>query len=90
MIYTKDPDEVLDYSRDWSEEMDAGDVIAMSEWESSAPTELVLSGETTTTTLARVFASGGIVDTTYEITNTVVTAAGRTLVRTIAVYIGQR
>lgn len=72
----KDPHSTLDYKINWSTWLE-GDIIISSVW--SVPTGLVdegLSEFTDTTTT--VWLSGGTAGTSYVITNTITTAAGRT------------
>lgn len=72
--YTKDPDAVLDYELDWSEWLDT-DTIASSSW--TADTGITIDSDTNTTTTATVWVSGGTVGERYEVTNHIVTTAGR-------------
>ena len=85
--YNKAPTEVLDYTIDW-ETLLAGDTIATSTW--SVDTGLTEDSESETTTLAIIWISGGTVDKQYTLTNTIVTAGGRTRVRSIAINVIER
>lgn len=90
MAYTKitfpfkDPDEVLDYVLDWSERLGA-DTISTSAWEMVAtnPDELlIIDSDSNTADTTTVWLSGGTLGETYQITNRIVTAAGRTMDQT--------
>lgn len=87
---SKDPDEVVDFVRDWSPGLAPGDAIASSTWAVPAGiTKLeqaprVSSHDDTTTT---VWLSGGSAGTTYECVNRVQTTGGRTYERTLRVAV---
>jgi len=85
--YNKDPTEVLDYTIDW-ETLLAGDTISTSVW--AVPTGITEDSESETTVLAIIWVSGGTVDKQYTLTNTIVTAGGRTRVRSIAINVVER
>ena len=85
--YNKDPTEVLDYTIDWETLLD-GDTISTSEWD--VDTGITEDSESETTTLAIIWVSGGTVDKQYTLTNTIVTAGGRTRVRSIAINVIER
>ena len=85
--YNKDPTEVLDYTLDWETLLD-GDTITNSDW--AVPTGITKDSETETTTLAVIWVSGGTVNKQYTLTNTIVTDAGRTRVRSIAINVIER
>jgi hypothetical protein len=72
----KDPDEVLDYEIDWSDRLD-GDTISSSDWEIEAG---ITEGSTSnTTTVTKIWLSGGTIGEKYVLTNRIVTAGGRTM-----------
>ena len=85
MTYTKDPQAVLDYMIDWSSWLTAAgdDTITASSW--TATDGITIDSDTNTTTTATVWLSGGTVGTTYELTNHIVTLAGREDDRTIKI-----
>lgn len=85
--FTKDPDAVLDYKVDWSDWLDT-DTIVTSDW--TVPTGLTLELETNTTTIATAWLSGGTVATSYNVTNEITTADGRTDDRTITIKVKER
>jgi hypothetical protein len=75
-LISQDPDEALDYEKDWTDELD-GDTISTSSW-AIAPTGPTVSGAggsgaTRSCTVSAV--SGAKL---YTLRNTVVTAGGRT------------
>lgn len=85
----KDPEEVLDYTIDWSDRM-SGDTITTSEWEMDPDNddELLIedsnsiSGENTI-----IWLSGGTLGETYFLTNHIVTSAGREMDQTVKLKI---
>lgn len=85
--FTKDPDAVLDYKVDWSDWLDT-DTIVTSDW--TVPTGLTLELETNTATIATAWLSGGTVATSYNVTNEITTADGRTDDRTITIKVKER
>ncbi len=85
--FNKDPTEVLDYTIDWETLLD-GDTISTSDW--AVDTGITQDSESETTTLAIIWVSGGTVDKQYTLTNTIVTAGGRTRVRSIAINVVER
>lgn len=72
----KDPDSIIDYGIDWSSWLASGETLSTSIW--VIPGDLTGSGETFTTTETKVFLSGGVVGTTYTLTNRITTNGGRT------------
>lgn len=84
----KDPSAILDYGFEWEDWLD-GDTISTSSWTVS-PSGLTASPNTKTSNTTTVWLSGGTVGSTYQLTNTVVTAAGRTDQRTMLVAVQDR
>ncbi len=93
-----DPNEILDYTCDWSPWLDDGgspsDTIDTSTW-SIAPTDgspagPSLSSETNTTNTATVFITGAEFGSIYRLQNKIVTASGRTAERTITLQCEHR
>lgn len=78
--FVKDPDEVLDYIRDWSALLD-GDTISTSTW--TAETGITVDSSSNTTTTATIWLSGGTVNQNYSVVNRIVTAGGRTHEKTL-------
>lgn len=87
MIFTKDPDAILDYTVDWSSWLGGTDTIASSTW--TVPTGLTKTTDTMTGTSATVWLSGGTLNETYQVTNEIVTVGGRTEDRTIIIKMRQ-
>lgn len=86
--YTKDPNAVLDYTINWADWLDS-DTIASSSW-AVTPAGLTIASDTETTTTTTVWLSGGTQGVAYTASNTIVTAGGRTEVRSITVLVGAR
>lgn len=80
--FVKDVEAELDYSIDWSDWLGI-DTIGTSTW--VADSGITVESDSNTTTVATVWLSGGTVNTYYRVTNTIVTAAGRTDERSIYV-----
>lgn len=74
--------ETLDWKIDWSSWL-GSDTISTSDW--TATTGVTLGTESNTSTTTTQFISGGTIGRTYELTNTITTAGGRTAKRTISV-----
>lgn len=72
--------EELDYVFDWSGELGA-DTISSSGF--IAADGLTVESDSNTDTTATVWLSGGTAGTVYKVVNTIITAAGRTLVKTV-------
>jgi hypothetical protein len=82
----KDPDEVLDYSVDWTNRL-AGDTISTSAWSLVTASGIVLGAASNTTTKTTTFLSAGTEGATAIIRNRVTTAGGRTMDETISINI---
>ena len=76
-----DPDEVLDYVRDWAPLLLDGDTISSSTW--VVPDGLTKGSDSHTATTATVWLSGGTAGTDYAVVNRIVTAGGRTHKKTL-------
>lgn len=87
--FPKDPDEIEDCKVDWSVRLDPGDTIASSSW-LPMPDGLTKVSDTKDDTSATIWLSGGTDGTDYEITNRVVTTAGRTFDWTIRILCYQQ
>lgn len=88
----KDPEEVLDYDLDWSSRLPDGDAITTSAWALSSPPDsaLVINSETETTTVTKVWLSGGTLGQTYELTNHITTVGGRQMEQTCQLVIAAK
>lgn len=88
-LKTKDPDSVVDYGIDWSSYLASNnDTIASSSW--IVPAGLTKASDSHTADHAFVWLSGGTVGSTYQITNRITTAGGRTEDESIHIQIIER
>lgn len=78
----KDPDEVKDYSLDWSALL-VDDTISTSTWTLASGAGLTIGSNSNTDTLSTVWLSGGTAGVNYELLNRVVTTGGRTYDQTV-------
>jgi len=81
----KDPDEVLDYSIDWSDRLDTDDTVSTSTW--IVPTGLTEDSDTFTSTVTTVWLSDGDLGKVYNVVNRIVTADARTMDQTVRLRI---
>lgn len=86
--FRKDPDATLDYGFDWSDWLAAGETIADSDWD--IPAEIINEDEETGTDATKVWLSGGTAGTSYTITNTITTSAGRIDERSMLIIVEER
>jgi hypothetical protein len=84
-FFTKDPGEVIVYTIDYANELASGDTISTTAW--VLETGITNDSDTNTTTTTSITISGGTADTSYRAENTVVTAAGETIVDAIYIQI---
>lgn len=82
--YQKRKLSTLDYQVNWATWL-GSDTIVTSTW--TVETGLTKDSISNTTTTATVWLSGGTVDETYEVVNTIVTTGGRTDYRTIVIEV---
>src|SRR5512139_410875 len=85
-IFEKDPDAVKDFQINWATWLGT-DTIATSTW--TVPTGITKASDTSTTTTATIWLSGGTNLTDYELTNKITTASGRTEEETITIKVRQ-
>lgn len=86
----KDPGAELDYYRDWTQWIEAGDTIATSTWVIEPVGELEAFQDDHDATKATVWLRGGVLGTTYSVTNHITTAGGRKDQRTSTILIQER
>ena len=86
--FDKDPDETLDFTIDWSDWLVDSDTISSSAWD--VPVGITEVSKSNDTTTAWIFLSGGTDGAEYKLTNTIVTAGGRTAQRTIQILVDER
>ncbi|MDX0141086.1 hypothetical protein GOC46_30410 [Sinorhizobium meliloti] len=73
----KDPNEVKDYSLDWSDLLGGDDTITASTWTVSG-TGVMIDESSFTDTATTVWLSAGTLGATYNLLNRVTTSGGRT------------
>lgn len=83
----KDPDELLDYSVDWSRRLD-GDTILESVWD--VPDGLVTESHAHDAASTTIWLSAGVAGRAYRITNRVRTHAGRIMDQTVHLAMEER
>jgi hypothetical protein len=81
---TQDPSDILDYTVNWGAFL-LGDTITTSAWTVSTGLTSVL--ETNSTTAATIWISGGQAGVSYTVTNTIMTAGGRTAERSFTLIV---
>lgn len=88
-MWTKDPDEVLDYAFDWDAEyLATGETISSSTW--TVTTGITVDSSTKTGTTATIWLSGGTAGSDYDIANKIATSAARTAERTAKILCRQK
>jgi hypothetical protein len=95
--YIKDPNDVLDYTRDASSWLATGETIASSSWEITGPDAVLVLGTsgyapTSDTTTATCWLTGGTLGATYVVRNRITTnsSPARTKDLSFSVRIMQR
>lgn len=86
--FTKDPNATLDYAVDWSNWLQSGETISSVAW--TVPTGLTKTTESSTTTAAVVWVSGGGAGMNYIVACKITTSAGRIDERSILIKVEQR
>jgi hypothetical protein len=91
----KDPNETIDYSVDWSNDLGSTDAISTSTWTFDAAnvdTALTKSSPSIDSTLkvTTIWFAAGTEAVTYKITNQIVTTGGRTIERSITLLVSSR
>lgn len=89
---TKDPDDVLDYTLDWSQRLVQGDDILSSVWftDSSTSPGLEIDSDSFDANSSTVWLSGGIPGTTYLVTNRVTTAGTRIMDQSVKLKVKEK
>ena len=82
--WTQDPDEHLDYAINWSKYLQGDDVVA-STWVADSGLTVDKSEFDKNRTVVRI--SGGVAGTSYNVRNTVTSALGRTVKRSIKISV---
>lgn len=89
----KDPDEVLDFRRDWARDLDAlgdPDTIASSQWLPDPGITVLTDAERKAShdaKTATVWLSGGVLGQTHKVVNRITTTGGRTFDWTLHVQV---
>lgn len=86
--WTKDPNDVLDYSWDFTEWLSGGDAISAATV--YTPAGLTLNSSSFTTSTVTAWLSGGQVGQPYRVTARITTSEGRTVDRSIVVAIANQ
>lgn len=81
----KDPDEVLDYSIDWSGRLSGDDTISLSVW--TVPDGITNEEEDKSGATTTLWLSGGSEGQTYSFLNRVTTVGGRVMDQTVTLKI---
>jgi hypothetical protein len=86
----KDPDDILDYSFDWTSRLTSGDTISASTW--IVPTGIVKNSDSigpgSKTTI--IWLSGGTIGVKYTLTNRITTVAGRQIDQSVDIKVKTR
>jgi hypothetical protein len=85
MAFVKDPGESKRYGRDWTDHLEDGDSVAVSEW--VIEDGLTASGEELVGAIAVIRLSGGTSGEDYDVTNHVTTTQGDEFERTFTVAV---
>ena len=86
--FTKDPDEVLDYTFDWTDYLETGETIAS--YVITADTGITSGTESQASGVVTYWLTGGDATYTYKVACKIVTSAGRTAERTVTVWVIDR
>lgn len=84
----KDPNEVLDYSVNWSDELLAGETISTSAW--TVPQGITKDSDSVSGSSTIIWLSGGTDGQSYELVNRIVTSAARTFDQTVKLTVKTR
>lgn len=85
--FIKDPDSTEDFAFNWVADLD-GDTISTSTF--TLPDGLTEVSSTNSAYATQIYVSGGEECRTYRVVNRIVTAGGRTLDKTIRLYVRER
>lgn len=82
----KDPNDILDYRVNWSKWLSpTDDTLLLSDW--IVPEGIEMDSESSDTTTATIWLSGGTAGEDYQLTNRITTAQGRQRDRTITIRV---
>jgi hypothetical protein len=82
--FLKDPADVLDYQINWSAWL-GSDTISTSTW--AVPAGITRDSDTHSATEATIWLSGGTAGVTYQCSNRITTAGGRTAERSLQITV---
>lgn len=86
--FLKDPSSKLDYGFDWSLWLETGDTISTVVW--TVPAGLTKESEENSSTVTKVWLSGGTLSTLYTVSGKITTSQGRIDERSFTVFIVNR
>ena len=89
-IWQKDPQAVLDFDYDWTDELEVGENIVVQTASVVAPGDLVVGSVTESGGVVKVWLSGGTINTEQEVVCHIETDMGRINERTAIVQVVQR
>jgi hypothetical protein len=81
----QDAGAALDYSLDWGDSLDGGDIIVDSAWEADAG--LVIDRRSFTDATTTAWASGGLAGRSYAVRNRITTGTGRVDLRSFRIFV---
>jgi len=84
-VFTKDPQDVLDYVLDWSDWLDTSETISTSTW--TVPSGITKDSDSKSSSETVIWLSGGTVYENYRLVNHIVTSLNREKDQTIIIYI---
>ena len=87
-VWTKDPNDVVDYTLDWSTQLNSDDSIVAVVYVISPASELTVLSTNFTATQATCWLQAGVLDLTYAVTCRVTTDHGRVLEYTFQIVCG--
>ena len=87
--FAKDPDEVLDYSIDWTNELATSETISTSSW-TVVTSGITKDSDSITGNFTTVILSGGTAGEEYELVNTIETNQNRTHSKTLVIPVTEQ
>jgi hypothetical protein len=86
--FLKDPDDVLDYSFDWSDWLTTNEQIVS--FTAIATPGITIDSTSNTTTVTTTWLSGGVAGSPYTVTHRIVTNQDRTVDRSMTIRVTSR
>lgn len=84
-VFTKDPQDVLDYVIDWSDWLATGETISTSTW--TVPSGITKESDSSSSNETIIWLSGGTAYESYDLVNHIVTSAGREKDQTLVIQV---